>query len=376
MKLFRFALLLLLLGSLPVLTSCSWLTKIQRTGIPHLPEKVGFDAFPGPKLIVNTKYVMDHYDKPNVALIDVRTREAYDTGHLPGAISVPAHVWRTGKPMYSLYHVDSDQRKPYSVTRYEKMLGYRGISQIDEVIIYGDPEDYQTLIPVFILDWLGHRKLHYVDGNVLEEWIELGGMPTLKSGFRDATTYNANNVRTQALWYKEDVARALKNDDVILWDCRTDGEFKGKVAVQNVKRAGHIPSARHIYFEELYRDPDKYQTRFYSELKIMLAKPNINMDPEKQIVIYSHDGSRAAYCYLVLRMMGYERVAIYEHSWLEWGNDDLLRWNKPYQDDPLKTVSIPRAKKDTRYLNQDARNQKRPDRRKGPAPDRDFYTPR
>jgi thiosulfate/3-mercaptopyruvate sulfurtransferase len=41
---------------------------------------------------------------------------------------------------------------------------------------------------------------------------------------------------------------------------------------------------------------------------------------EKEAVTHCQTGVRAAHTYFVLRMLGYERVRMYDGSWAEWGN--------------------------------------------------------
>ena len=43
-------------------------------------------------LIVDTKFVMDKIGKPGWVIVDVSFREAYNKGHIPGAVGLPAWV--------------------------------------------------------------------------------------------------------------------------------------------------------------------------------------------------------------------------------------------------------------------------------------------
>ena len=310
--------------------------------LPPLPKKTGMAAFEGPPLLVDAAYVYQKLQQGNVKLIDVRSRDDYTTGHLVGAINIPATAWRT-RDAAQVYHQGNDPLRPFDHRHYEDFLGDRGISETDEVIVYGDPRMLtQSMAPVMILDWLGHRRVHFFDGDAVQIWSQ-GGMPLDRQNvrFRQLTEYRSEP-NPELLWNKQDMLDMLAkpSGDYILWDCRSREEYEGMVQLRDVERAGHIPRAVHLDYMELYLDSPLFQVRGLSELKIRLKKAGIK--PNKQVVIYCHNGSRAAYAYLVLRMMDYPDVAVYDHSWSEWGNDGDLPAVQLFDGEPTVVTNPPR----------------------------------
>ena len=47
------------------------------------------------------------------------------------------------------------------------------------------------------------------------------------------------------------------------------------------------------------------------------------LEGRRKVITYCNSGNRASVCYLALRIIGVD-VAVYDGSWLEWGNDQEL----------------------------------------------------
>lgn len=46
--------------------------------------------------------------------------------------------------------------------------------------------------------------------------------------------------------------------------------------------------------------------------------------PEQRVITYCGGGMFASFDLFVLALMGHEKTALYDASWLEWGRDDSL----------------------------------------------------
>jgi thiosulfate/3-mercaptopyruvate sulfurtransferase len=85
-------------------------------------------------------------------------------------------------------------------------------------------------------------------------------------------------------------------------------------------RGGHIPGAVNIEWRQHLR-PD-WTFKPLEELRAMYVAKGVT--PDKTVVTYCQTHHRAAHTYFVLRLLGYERLAGYDRSWIEWGNRDDL----------------------------------------------------
>ncbi|MBN1515943.1 sulfurtransferase [Candidatus Sumerlaeota bacterium] len=303
-----------------ILCSCAATSR----GPYGLPLKTGFDAFPRSGMFVSAEELRHRYTDPSVVLIDGRAAEKYKEGHLPGAVNMPIAKWREGEPNFFMYRLNQSPDAVWSAGRYESMLGLFGVTPENDIYVYGNPsESYESLFAAYVLYWLGHEKLHVVDGDVMEFWIDAGLPVDFNTAFREPASYTANP-RMEALWTRDRLLAEVRDqpEDFVLWDCRTEEEYKGEVILPHVMRAGHIRGAVNFPLENIFREYGHYQLRYYSELSRLLDKAGISKG--KRVCVYSHDGSRAFLAAYTLVAMGFNNVSVYEHSWIEWSADERL----------------------------------------------------
>ena len=124
-------------------------------------------------LIVDTKFVMDKVGKPGWVIVDVSFADAYDKGHIPGAVGLPAWV--------SKLFAEDKKRQTTVHARIEQMFGEMGIGDDSHVIVYGDPANVDWNAVLFwILEAAGCNSAHmkstvqFYDGGVAR-WQAEGG---------------------------------------------------------------------------------------------------------------------------------------------------------------------------------------------------------
>jgi thiosulfate/3-mercaptopyruvate sulfurtransferase len=110
------------------------------------------------------------------------------------------------------------------------------------------------------------------------------------------------------------VKEHLKDPQVKLLDARSAAEFKGE-RIQG-PRGGHIPGAINLEWTRVLDS---------GEIKTFLDAPSLEklfsdarVLPSQEVITYCQVGMRAADLYFALRLLGYERVRIYDGSWQEW----------------------------------------------------------
>lgn len=235
-----------------------------------------------------------------VTVVDVRNRDAYLKGHIPGAVNIP---------------VNDLQSKPDAillpVRQLEKILGEKGLDINTEVVLCGAGRE-TAYLEFWMLDYVGMDKLHVLDGGI-EQWK--GELSTAETKLASAV-FKAKS-RPNIYASTSDVKKALKKPHIILLDVRTAGEYKG-TDVRSL-RGGHIPGATNIDFEENYQDGS-------TKLKSMdeLAKLYGKLDKKKEVIVYCQTGTRAANTFFVLKALGFPKVRNYDASWIEWGSNSSL----------------------------------------------------
>lgn len=110
------------------------------------------------------------------------------------------------------------------------------------------------------------------------------------------------------------------NSKYMILDSRSMIEKIGERYLDNVARAGHVPGATFIEWNNI---TDFDNTRSFKDLEQMqkvFEESGITKD--KTIYAYCHVGAgRSSHLITALELLGYENVKIYSGSWNEWGND-------------------------------------------------------
>ena len=100
----------------------------------------------------------------------------------------------------------------------------------------------------------------------------------------------------------------------MILDVRSHDEYAGKDTSQHCSRSGRIPGAVWLEWTQLLENPLSY--RQVTDLQKRLN--DVGATPDKEILVYCHQGNRASNTYLALQLLGYARVRNYVGSWHEW----------------------------------------------------------
>jgi thiosulfate/3-mercaptopyruvate sulfurtransferase len=262
--------------------------------------------------LVTTQWVHDHLDTDDVRIVEVDERPAlYADGHVPGAIGLD---WRAdlNDP------VQRDLPAPEALAR---LLGDRGISSRDTIVLYGDRNNWFAAYAYWCLTYYGHASVRLMDGP-REKWIAERRPLTRAVPDRPAETFTAGPGDTGIRAFRDDVLAALGTPTRLL-DVRSRPEFSGALPAQpgyereRTQRGGHIPGAISIPWSEALRPGGTFKP---AEQLWNRYGPATD-DGNAPLVTYSRVGARAAHTWFVLHeLLGYTDVKLYDGSWSEWGN--------------------------------------------------------
>jgi thiosulfate/3-mercaptopyruvate sulfurtransferase len=244
---------------------------------------------------------------------DVRATPLYRKGHIPGAVSIgdAGNVLRNP--------VTEDFIETAQV---EKILGNAGIDPAREVVVYAERGNPYAYFGRFALQYFGAQKVSvFHDG--IEGWQEAGNAVETADAQRPAVALKLTP-RPELIASTEDVVTRAKAGVVQIIDARTSGEYLGNDV--RAIRGGHIPGAVNIPYEQNWKDPEtnaKMSRRQVPDnkgaglassdaLKSLYAR----LDPDKETVVYCQSGVRAAETAAVLETLGFNKVKVYDSSWL------------------------------------------------------------
>ena len=247
----------------------------------------------------------------DVVIIDARTKEEYDNGHLEGAIHLPPSKLTISEPVSGLI-------APLDVV--EEVLGSHGINNDSKVYIYDNKGGVYSGRVWWVLKVYGHDVVKVVNDG--EDAIVAAGLPlTLDVPVVQAMTYTAKAENLDMIATMEDVLAIAEGDTQgCIIDVRSQSEYD----------EGAIPSAvLHSHTRNLYADGT-----FKSARDIELDYRDLGISTSEPVILYCKSSYRATQTLLLLEEAGYDNVKVYDGAWLEWSVKDMPKEEKPVETAP------------------------------------------
>jgi len=171
--------------------------------------------------------------------------------------------------------------------------------------------------------FIGREDALILNGGV-EAWIAAGG--TLAAGEGAQATVLPGNDPAPALTARQRQWVASRDEmieadgiNTVILDARRPSEFDGSFVHDCCHRAGRIPGAHLLFWEDVVENG-----AFVPAADIARRAANAGLKPQQRIMIYCHRGARAATVLAALRRAGYRHLAIYVGSWHEWAEHGEL----------------------------------------------------
>jgi thiosulfate/3-mercaptopyruvate sulfurtransferase len=266
-----------------------------------------------PYALVDTAWVVEHLHDPNVRIVEVDVnRQAYDGGHIPGAI-----LWVVYEDLLDPYWRLKDD--PADVAA---LLARSGIAADTTVVFYSGATNAN--MPATFGYWLlasfGHGGARIMNGG-RKKWLAERRPLELDPPAVAPTSPQLAAPDWQHRARRDLVEASLGRDDVALVDVRNNREYAGELFSPGAppkpgERAGHIPGAVHLPYESALNDDGTFKPA--DELCRLYAEAGVT--PDKRAIPYCTVGGRSSFTWFVLsRLLGYPDVRLYEASWGEWG---------------------------------------------------------
>jgi thiosulfate/3-mercaptopyruvate sulfurtransferase len=243
-----------------------------------------------------------------LVVIDAREPAEFQRGHIPGARNAP---WQRFCHMQS-QPGDSGYAQLLPLDSLATILGELGITASTPVIAYAKADGGwgEEGYIVWLLRSLGHSRSAILDGGI-SGWKKLKQPLT-----RERSNYTPQRYSILAVDSSWGISTPLLADSLQQYrilDSRSAAEFNGRTPYGEA-RGGHIPTAHHLYFKEVFQDngylrtPGELSDYFYS----------CGLQPQQRIVSYCTGGIRSAHLTVVLRFCGFYRSVNYDASFWEW----------------------------------------------------------
>jgi thiosulfate/3-mercaptopyruvate sulfurtransferase len=302
-------------GSLPMLSlpnyrhlvSAEWLNKLISG---EKPAEYNNDRF----VIVHSHY---------------RNRDAYLSGHIPGAIDMDTNALESPETW--------NRRSPEEL---KKALEEHGITADTTVVLYGkfmfpDNEDdfpgsaagdIGAIRNAFIMMYAGVKDVRVLNGGY-QSWKDAG----FEESMTDVPKKPVPDFGAQIPAMPElavDIPEAkemLAARDAELVCVRSYPEYIGEVSGYNyIEAKGRIPGAifadcgTDAYHMENYRNLDQTTREFHEIAEIWKSN---GITPDKHLAFYCGTGWRGSEAWFNAWLMGWPKVSVFDGGWFEWSND-------------------------------------------------------
>lgn len=261
-------------------------------------------AYANPQILIEPADLAKILHDPDVRVLDVGTTADYWQGHIPGALNLPAR---------ETDDLDAN-RQGFPVEPWYAQAVFRdlGINNNSRVFIYDDEHSDFAARVFYVLEFFGLEHVQVLDGGY-KHWVQAGFATTRAPSAIRAGNFTADPTPA-IIATSEWVDKHLKDPAVRLVDTRTAAEFSGEMV--EGPRGGHIPGAVNIDWTRTLAPGDLKTILDLAALKKLFAEYNVL--PSQEVVTYCQTGMRASEVYFALRLLGYQRVRVYDGSWQDW----------------------------------------------------------
>jgi thiosulfate/3-mercaptopyruvate sulfurtransferase len=277
--------------------------------------------------LVTAQDLAAHLGDPNLRIVDCRWylgrpgagREAYDAGHLPGAIHVDVDTDLTAS--------EGAGRHPLpDPVVFARRLGALGVGGDSFVVAYDDLGGWVAARLWWMLDVLGHQRVAVLDGGI-GAWTA-AGLPLTT----DVPGFAATDLRLAGTWARTIELDALRDrlGTVTLLDARAGPRYRGEIEPIDAV-PGHIPTAvsaptdSNLAPDGRFLPPDALADQFAG-----LGADGVSRD----VVISCGSGVSACHHALAMRAAGLPDPLLYPGSYSDWTQQGLPVATGPDPGDP------------------------------------------
>ncbi len=228
------------------------------------------------------------YGVAQVSVLDVRPADAFNQGHVPFALNIPAEVFRS--------HVANPDKLA-------EILGPAGVNASHEaVVISGAGLTKESALAFVMLERLGQKKVSVLMDS-LEKWAQPGFAVT-----KEATQVGPKKA-PQDLSILPTTYPVNPRKDVIIADPKSTHGLYPKVFISSGRNVSAKPpegAVIHVPYTDLLNADGRPKAA--KDIWTLLAKAKVPRYAE--IICFSDDPGEAAANYFILKLMGYPDVKV------------------------------------------------------------------
>lgn len=239
-----------------------------------------------------------------VCLVDMRSAEAYDLGHIEGAVNAnPALINRSEPPMGGLLP------EPEAVNFFLQSIGAR---LGDQIVAYDGGLETPAARLMWVMDAYGYEAGSWLSGGH-KAWVA-EGLPTTTEPFSAEKGDLALSLIGDNVICVDELVAELPGASMKILDVRSAGEYQGT----DVRAAfsGHVPGAKHAEWTQML----DAQGRLLDDATLEGQLRELGAAHDETVIVYCQTHQRSAVTYVALKHLGYTDVRAIDGAWSAWGN--------------------------------------------------------
>lgn len=262
--------------------------------------------------LVGSDWLVSRLGMPEIKIIDLRPQPEYNSGHIPGSLSLNVESLRG-----NIGGVPSMLLPPAMLAAQFSLLG---ISPADTVVLVAGDKVHDATLAGMAFERLGHKKYTVLSGGYAK-WIQDGrridtALPTVTPSHYpaqpDADGFTVDGVT---------VAAGLGKKGTVIIDVRPADFFAGRKSDE--ARAGHIPGAFNRPFSDDIMTSSNKVATFKPVEDLAAAYSRMIPSKDTEVIVHCRTGHQASQTFFVLKhLLGYTNVKWYDAGWTEWAARD------------------------------------------------------
>lgn len=304
-------------------------------------------------LLVSAEWVAEQVGSDSsLILFDARSPEAYEQGHIPGAVSFHSELTWKSLPPESLM---------LDVSGMGSVLTERGVSSDVAILVYDAGLHLDAARLFWVLEAHGHTNAHVIEGG-MQRWKMLGYPLETEPNMPREVDRFVPVLQSSRLSTTGEVFQAIGMPNVVIVDARPESHWKGETSITALH--GHIPTAlseqwcgnidllTEVGNEEgvnaavnwwpdstwcVSPSLEEGQWAIVRDIAEFSAQVDAIGGPSARVIAYCNRGKQSAVTYLSMRAAGID-VSAYNGSWLEWCREGDLPVAMPEEQAPQEDL--------------------------------------
>jgi thiosulfate/3-mercaptopyruvate sulfurtransferase len=289
-------------------------------------------TYANPHYLVDTDWLASHLSEPNLRIYDCTTHlihqndpalgpyriqsglEDYLKAHIPGAAFIDLQG--------SLSNPETELR--FTCPEIDSLIqafGALGIGDESQVILYSQTSPQWATRIWWLLRIAGFDSASVLDGGLTKWKLEQRTTTNQKTAYPE--TQLTTKPRTGLMASKNDVLNAINDSTACTINALRRVQHAGQDTGEfgNYGRPGHISGSVNVPTVELV---NAKTTEFLPSDQILSIFNEINVGKADRILTYCGGGIAASATAMLLIMLGFDNVSLYDASLSEWAPDNTL----------------------------------------------------